>query len=313
MFALLVAYAFYMAFLPVQPALSATDLGLRQQSFLPLASRFEDAGEHLAVPVTKDPAHIGIETSARAAVVLDWNTGRVLYRHDAETPYPIASITKLMTALVVLDEGVPPDQVMEIRSSDARPGNIPYIVPGERIRVDDLMNASLVASANGATVALARSTGLDIEQFARRMNEMAAGIGMRSANFVEPTGLDPQNMASARDVAVLIRHALENETVRDIVLKDSYAFTAETGMYHSLRSTDMLLDSRISEPPYGFLGGKTGYLPEAGYCFGAAARDGSGNRVVSVALGAPTKQARFDAVSSLIFWVFDSYVWPSAD
>lgn len=313
MFALLVAFAFYMAFSPVQPAFSADDLGLNQQSYLPLASRFERSDEGINVPFAKDPARIGIETSARAAVVIDWRTGRALYRKDADNPYPIASITKLMTALVVLDEGVPFDDIVEIRSSDARPGNIPYIVPGERINVEDLMNASLVASANGATVALARSTGLDLEEFAERMNQMARRIGMVSAQFTEPTGLDAGNVASARDVAILIRHALENEVVRDIVLKDSYAFTAETGMYHSLRSTDMLLDSRISEPPYGFLGGKTGYLPEAGYCFGAAAHNGDGERVVAVVLGTPSKQARFDEVSALIYWVFDAYSWPSTD
>jgi D-alanyl-D-alanine carboxypeptidase (penicillin-binding protein 5/6) len=310
MFALLVSFAFYMAFSPIQPVLSATDLGLKQQSFLPLASRFENTEEQLEVPVAKDPTRIGIETSARSAVVLDWDTGRALYRKDADNPYPIASITKLLTALVVLDMGVPPDKVVEVQSSDMRVGNIPYIVPGERIRVDDLMNSSLVASANGATIALARSTGLNLEEFAERMNMTAADIGMSKAYFVEPTGLDAGNVASARDVAVLIRHALENETVREIVLKDRYSFTAETGRYHSLRSTDMLLDSRISEPPYGFLGGKTGYLPEAGYCFGAAAHDGDGNRVIAVALGAPTKQARFDEVSALIYWTFDAYTWP---
>jgi len=313
MFALLVAFTLYMAFAPVQPVLSAVDLGLRHQSFLPLSSRFEGDSEGVNVPVMKDPARIGIETSARAATVIDWRTGRALYRKDADTPYPIASITKLVTALVVLDAGVPLDDVVEVWSSDMRPGNIPYIVPGERVRVSDLMHASLVASANGATIALARSTGLDEDLFAEKMNRLASEMGMESAHFVEPTGLDAGNVASARDVAILIRHALENDTVREIVLKDSYTFTAESGMYHSLRSTDALLDSRISEPPYGFLGGKTGYLPEAGYCFGAAAHDGDGERVIAVVLGAPTKQARFDEVSALIYWTFDAYDWPRSE
>ncbi|MEA3249156.1 MAG: serine hydrolase [Patescibacteria group bacterium] len=313
MFALLVAFTFYMAFAPVQPALSAMDLGLKQQSFLPLASRFENEGEDIVVPVMEDPARVGIETTGRAATVIDWRTGRALFRKDADTPHPVASITKLMTALVVLDSGVALDEVIEVWSSDARPGNIPYIVPGERIRVDDLMHASLIASANGATIALARSTGMDLEDFAGRMNELAVDIGMSNANFVEPTGLDSGNVASARDVAILIRHALENDIVRDMTLKDSYSFTAETGLHHRLRSTDRLLDSRISEPPYGFLGGKTGYLPEAGYCFGAAAHNGDGERVIAVVLGAPSKQARFDEVSALIYWTFDAYHWPDSN
>jgi D-alanyl-D-alanine carboxypeptidase len=76
-----------------------------------------------------------------------------------------------------------------------------------------------------------------------------------------------------------------------------------------LKTTDALLGGSIARPPYGFIGGKTGYLDEAGYCFGAAARNGEGNRIVAVVLGAPDRQARFDEVSALMYWTFDAYSW----
>lgn len=310
MFPLILALTLYVAFAPANPALSVEGLLTGASSPLPLASSVERPTFDPAAPVKIDPMRVGIETESESAIVLDWRTGKALYGKMADVPRPLASITKLMTALVVLDEGVSLDEVVEISPDDARPGGIPYVISGERISVRDLLHISLISSANGATVALSRSTGLSAEEFASRMNELGARIGLRSSSFVEPTGLDPANTASARDVAMLIRHALQVDPIGDIVLMDSYAFTAETGLHHRVASTDALLNGRISEPPYSFLGGKTGYLVEAGYCFGAAAEDGEGNRVIAVALGAPSKKARFSEVSALLLWSFDAYSWP---
>ncbi|MFC1638880.1 D-alanyl-D-alanine carboxypeptidase family protein [Patescibacteria group bacterium] len=311
MFPLILAITLYAAFSPVQPALPVGGLpGDGYRSFLPLAATAAEPAVDSAAPVKDDPLRIGLELESESAVVLDWSTGKALYAKAADMPRPVASVTKLLTALVVLDAGVPLDDTVEIASSDARPGGIPYVVPGERIRVVDLLHSSLIASANGATVALSRSVGLTPEGFADRMNSLAREIGLRSASFVEPTGLDPDNVASARDVALLVRHALQNDLVAEIVLKRDYEFQAETGLHHRIGSTDSLLSGHISEPPFGFLGGKTGFLQEAGYCFGAAAHDGDGNRIIAVALGAPSKRARFDEVSALMYWTFDAYTWP---
>jgi D-alanyl-D-alanine carboxypeptidase len=134
---------------------------------------------------------------------------------------------------------------------------------------------------------------------------------MTNSNFVEPSGLDPENRASARDVAALIRAALSSPTINAIVSTREYSFVAKDGRPHVVRSTDELLGSFLTRPPYEFLGGKTGYLDEAGYCFGAAARDGRGNRLIAVVLGAPSKDQRFAEVKSLMYWAFDAFEWPA--
>ena len=141
------------------------------------------------------------------------------------------------------------------------------------------------------------------------MNSLASDLGMTETRFVEPTGLDPGNVASARDVALLLRRSLQDDVIHGIVVMREYSFEAASGFRHRLQSTDELLGGWVSRPPLSFLGGKTGYLEEAGYCFAAAAEDQDGNRIVTVVLGAPTKQIRFDDVGAMIFWAFDAFGW----
>jgi D-alanyl-D-alanine carboxypeptidase (penicillin-binding protein 5/6) len=321
MFSFLVAITLYIALAPLSsgaetapaavnglPAAGPADR-LAERMFLPLSGP-SDRREASAAPVKKDDSRLGVETSAKAVAVVDWLTGTPLFEKNAGDPLPIASITKLMTALVVLDREPDWNAETTYLGSDERPGGIPYLAPGERIAVGDLFNLSLVASANGATVALARSTGLSAQDFVAEMNAKAAELGMESARFADPTGLDPANVASARDVAVLIRHALDREMIHDAVMRRTYEFTALSGRPHAVRNTDELLGSFLDAEPYRFLGGKTGFLHEAGYCFGAAAENGDKGRVIAVVLGAPTKEQRFREVKSLLYWAFDAYSWP---
>ena len=310
MFSLLVALTMYMTFSPATPGLSMSEFRPPRRATLPLAA-LAARPSFPAAPVKKDPNRLGVETSAKAVVVADWKTGMALYEKNADTPQPLASITKLMTAMVVLDRDPDWDAVMDVRAGDERPGGVPYLIPGEHVTVEDLFNMSLVPSANGATVALARSTGYSVAEFVAKMNETAAAIGMIGATFTEPTGLDSGNVATARDVAILVRKALERKEISDVVTKPEYRFTAKTGMNHAARSTDELLGSFLDKAPYRFLGGKTGFIEEAGYCFGAAAENANGDGVIAVVLGAPTKELRFREVKSLIYWAFDAYAWPS--
>lgn len=309
MFSLLVALTMYMTFAPTKPGLTAADYRPPRRATLPLAATAARQVVQSA-PTKKDPTRIGVETSARAALVADWKTGTALFEKNADEPQAIASITKLMTALVVLGEDPAWDAEVEVKAGDERPGGVPYLIPGERVTVRDLFNLSLVASSNGATVALARSTGLSEEAFAAKMNDVAATIGMTGSSFTEPTGLDATNVATARDVAILLRTALGKEEIRETVAKREYRFVAKTGLSHAVRSTDELLGGFLSKDPYHFLGGKTGYIEEAGYCFAAAAENGNGDGVIAVVLGTPTKEKRFKEVKSLMFWAFDAYAWP---
>jgi D-alanyl-D-alanine carboxypeptidase len=262
-----------------------------------------------AAPVKNDPSDAGITVHARGAAVIDWKTGALLAEKDADTSYPIASITKLLTAIVITDRIKDWDQEVTFLAEDERPGGIAYLLPGERVTVADLFNLSLVASSNGATVALARSTGLSAESFAIEMNVTADRLGLRAGRFVEPTGLDSRDSASARDVAILVRNALAVPEIAAAVRKKEYQFTAKSGRSVRVRSTDELLGTDVDAGGAKVLGGKTGYLVEAGYCFGAMAESRDGHRVVAVVLGAPTKEERFTQVHSLITWAFGAYSW----
>ena len=309
MFSMLLALTLSFILSPIKPALSVNDFRFPEiRHTLPLA----EAKSPLA-PVKKDAHRLGVETKSRAAAVVDWRTGTLLSGKDAETAYPIASITKLMTALIVLSDIADRSMPVKIFADDLRPsGGSSLIQPDEEMTVDNLLHLTLVASSNDAAAALARATGRSATEFVAKMNATARSFGMEDTIFVEPTGLDANDVASAKDVALLIRQALSSPVIKDIVAQKDYSFEALSGRKHFARSTDNLLDSFLSKPPYTFLGGKTGSLQEAGYCFGAAAQDEEGHRLIAVVLGAPDKDTRFSEVKSLLFWGFDAFSWPAA-
>lgn len=316
MFSLLVAMTLYLALAPSRAGLSIADFqpaaasaAELPKSSLPLSGPAAEDRLTVRGPFKKDLARLGIETSSRSIAVIDWSTGVPLFEKNADKPQAIASITKLMTALVVLSTDPDWDKVVSVGASDELPGGVAYLAPGEKVKVRDLLHMSLIASSNGATMALARSTGLTDQEFAAKMNELAQGFGMRHSHFDEPTGLDSGNVASARDVAILLKQALSSEIIQDIVTKKVYEFVSESARPHKIATTDMLLDSFLSKPPYVFLGGKTGYIDEAGYCFSAAVRNATGDSVIAVALGAPTRDDRFTDVKRSIFWAFDAFEW----
>lgn len=311
MFALITALTLYLTLAPMQPALSFGDYRphFSERAQLPLAA---ERAPSVHLPAKKDAGRLGVETTAKAAVIIDWQTNAPLLEKNADMPLPIASLTKLLTALVVLNHAPDWQQKVTMLQADQQIGDIPLLLPGESFSIDELFNISLIASSNDATAALARSTGLSPEEFAKEMNATAAAIGMDGAMFVEPTGLDPRNTATARGVALLVKKALSTAKIQETVIKRAYSYVAPDGKWRHVESTDQLLDSFLNKPPYAFLGGKTGYLDEAGYCFGAAAENSAGGRVVAVVLSAANKDDRFREVKRLIYWALDVYQWPAS-
>jgi D-alanyl-D-alanine carboxypeptidase len=310
MFSLLLAITLYLAFAPVQPALSVTDFRADANSAGLVPSDLRPAGPPSpAAPRKKDEGRFGIETSANSAVVIDWASGATLFEKNAASPASIASITKLVTALAVLDLNPNWGGDVVMIAADERYGEASVLRPGDKVKVRDLFSMSLIASSNNATAALARSTGLTEDEFIDKMNAVAKSIGMTESNFVEPTGLDSGNRASARDVALLIRRALSETDIQGTLKSREYRLIDDEAG-RKVRNTDQLLGGFLDQPPYSFLGGKTGYIREAGYCFGAGA-EMDGHRVVAVVLGTPGREDRFREAKNLIFWTFDAYEWPA--
>ncbi|MBN1585257.1 D-alanyl-D-alanine carboxypeptidase [Candidatus Uhrbacteria bacterium] len=316
MFSLIFALALYSLTGSVNliPAVSGSGPALPQaespRRYLEIASSAAPLSvTSVSGPVKRDASRLGVETDSRAVAVMDWESGRMLFSKNAEEPMPIASITKLMSALVFLENEPDWGREMTIVREDDRVGDLPVIRPGDRVTVENLFNLSLVSSSNDATVALARSTGMSQEEFAREMDRMGSRIGLAGHGFVEPTGLDSGNRATAADVARLVKRALSDERISKAVLSGSYEFETLDGDRRRVWNTDQLLDSFLTRSPYSFHGGKTGYISQAGYCFGAAASNGSGNRVIAVVLGANTKESRFTEVKRLLWWAFDAWDW----
>lgn len=235
--------------------------------------------------------------SSSAVVVVESESGRVLGERAARDPRPIASITKLLTALVVLEAGPVWDEIITVRQQDDRPGAKLRVRTGDRLSVRDAFAAMLIGSANNAAVMVARSSGLSAADFVARMNGLANEIGLTAAHFVEPIGLDPRNVASAYDVALLTRAAFSHDDIADMVRRKEYVFsTRTTKRTHRIRTTNALLDRYD-----GTLEGKTGYLDESGYCLTVRqSRERNGPGVIVVVLGSPRSDARFRDAERLL-------------
>ena len=223
---------------------------------------------------------------ARNAIVLDPATDAILYEKNAGTSAPCASLTKLMTALVFLEQRPDFTRNVEVTNAELRGGGHTQLRPGERVLIGDLLHMSLMCSDNAATRVIVRESGVSLEDYLSQMNKRAAELELADTRFVECTGLDEHNVSTATDVAKLLRAAADHETIRSISTTRKYEFrTARRS--HFIGNTNRLLYSH-----YEILGGKTGFINEAGYCLATWVRS-EGRDVIAVVLGAPTNATRF--------------------
>lgn len=213
-----------------------------------------------------------IESSARAAALIERETGRVLFTHNAEECLPMASTTKVMTALLALEEGNLDDVVTVSRNAYGVPGTSIYLNLGEKAILRDLLYGLMLASGNDAAVAIAEHIGGDVEHFCRRMTERAAELGCTGTMFATPHGLPADNHhTTALDLANIAREAMSHDLFRSIVSTRRASIPWEGRDYaRILNNKNKLLASYE-----GATGIKTGYTKAAGRClvFGAE-RDG---------------------------------------
>jgi D-alanyl-D-alanine carboxypeptidase len=258
------------------------------------------------------PTSVGVVTSAVSALVVDAASGEVLFEKDIEESRSIGSITKLMTSLVFLSGNPDLSANASIEPRDVRLGGREHIAVGDEVTVRDLVLASLVSSDNSATMSLVRLSGLSEGDFVARMNEMAAEIGMNATTFVDPSGLSPENRSVAPDIVALLRATLENETIRFATEQASVTVTGASGRTYVLENTNELLEGFINQPPYAIVGGKTGFLPEAGYCLGVRVQKDGGKDIYVVVLGSDTKDGRLQDVKALTVWAYKTFEWPAS-
>ena len=208
-------------------------------------------------------ATAGPHLRSTSAFVMDTTDSRVLYARRADVAQPIASISKLLTALVVVERGQPLDEVLEITREDCSVGRGAYsrLRVGTRLTRGDLLHLALMSSENRAAHALARNYPGGMPAFVRAMNAKARALGMTTARFVEPTGLSSENVASAEDLSKLVAAASRNEVIREYSTDRRYAVRVGRREVE-FRNTDSL----VSSPAWDIIVQKTGYITEAGRC-----------------------------------------------
>jgi D-alanyl-D-alanine carboxypeptidase (penicillin-binding protein 5/6) len=229
--------------------------------------------------VTPTPSLEPPSITSKAAILQDLDSGQVLASKSPRAKRPIASLTKIMTALVVLTEANPDDTVVVSGNAAAQPGSSLGLLAGERISVRELMYAILLQSSNDAAVALAEHVGGSVGGFLDRMNDRARRLGMTDTYFTSPSGLDDSGYSSARDLAIVTRAAFADPLFAKIVQTKFHKVPAPSGPPRRIQNRNILL---WLYP--GAIGGKTGFTTPAGHCLIAAA-DHEGVRLLVVALG----------------------------
>ncbi|HEY1335489.1 MAG TPA: D-alanyl-D-alanine carboxypeptidase family protein [Myxococcaceae bacterium] len=218
---------------------------------------------------------------APAAILEDLDTGQVLFEKASHQRRPIASLTKIMTAILVLERAGLGERTSVSATAVAQSGDDPPLAAGETLSVRALLYAMLLPSSNDAAVALAEHVAGTSAAFVALMNRRAAAMGLRDTHFVSPSGFDSSGYSSAADVAALTRTALRDPTFAEVVRTYVHRLPPLDGRPRTVENRNLLL---WYYP--GAVGVKTGYLPAAGHCLVAAA-DRDGTRLVTVVLGHP--------------------------
>ena len=249
-------------------------------------------------------AVFGGDFDVGSMLLMEYSTGKVLYAMNENDKVPIASVTKVMSALLILealDSGRISlnDTVTVSETAASMGGSQVYLEPFEQMSVEDLLKSMVVSSANDATVALAEHISGSVESFVTQMNERAAQLGMANTHFVNTTGLDAEgHYSSAYDVALMTRELMHHSLIFNY--STIWMDTIRNGAF-GLANTNKL----IRFYP-GATGMKTGYTSSAGFCVSATAqRDGM--QVIAVVLDGSTSDERFSAAKKMMDFAFANY------
>lgn len=241
-----------------------------------------------------------LSVSAQSAVLIEAESGTVIYSKNADTPLPMASTTKIMTALTALELASPNTEIAADAAAVGIEGSSVYLVENEKLTLEQLLYALMLESANDAAAAIAIGLCGSIEAFAKEMNRKATDIGLKQTHFTNPHGLDDENhYTTAYELAVITRYALNNDLFRQIVS------TRKTTIPHADSEADRLLvnHNKLLRQYDGCIGVKTGFTKRSGRCLvSAAERDGV--TVIAVTLNAPND---WDDHTALLDYGFSCY------
>lgn len=270
--------------------------------FLPIHAFAQETQE--VAPQEESVSQPDLALPVASAVLMEASTGKILYAYNEDEARPPASVTKIMTLLLVLeaiDSGkIALDDVVVCSATASQIGGSQiWLEPGEEFTVHELLKATAIASANDAATQLAEYVAGSVEAFVDQMNQRAKELGMEHTNFVNPTGLDADgHVISAEDIAIMSRELIKH----DLIFQYSTVWTDTLRNGASqLTNTNKLLKTYS-----GITGLKTGTTNQAGYCLSATAnRDGM--ELIAVVMGSPSGEERFDAAKKLLDYGYNNY------
>lgn len=259
-------------------------------------AQIEGAFIDLGLPATK-PTEQNKKYAARSVLLWDTASQSIRYEQNGFERLPIASITKLMTAMVALDHGIPWEKTGTIEPAEYLQGGRLLMQPGEEASLRDLFTASLLGSANNATLAYVRALNVPHEEFVQEMNRKAVAIGLEQTYFTGITGLEKENVSTAYEVARLAEYAFKYyPDIAATTRLTEYAFRFRgSDREHTIRNTNKL----ILDYGQAYSGSKTGYLYEAQYCLVVQGAGESAN-LIGVVLGSPSEADHFLEMRELL-------------
>lgn len=244
---------------------------------------------------TADP----LDLKSSVALVLDQDTNEVLFSKNSQAVLPIASITKLMTAVVVTEAHLPLDEVLTVTQDDVdtEKGSRSRLSVGTQLTREEMLHLALMSSENRAAHALGRSYPGGLSAFVTAMNRKAGELGMSDTRYVEPTGLSSRNQSSARDLATLVKHAHGHQIIRD--LSTSLEYQVAVGQRQlQFHNTNGL----VKNPEWEIGLQKTGYISEAGRCLVMQAKL-AGRQVIMVFLDSAGRYSRIGDAERVRKWI----------
>ncbi len=269
---------------------------------LDMQKKVDDLG-----PIKKTES-LGMQITAKSAIVLDRKTKKVLYEKNPNQRMAMASLTKLMTAIVFLEESK--------KKLDER-FLVPYeitvldgagigLVPGEEISYKDLFWGALIGSGNDAAEGLALTLG-NRKEFIDKMNEKAKELGLLDTHFACASGLDTENhYSTASDMAKILDYALGIKEIKEAMkVKEFDVHSLNTDLVHHVLNTNRLL--RYDYPK--MKGGKTGYTEAAGFCLASYSLDEKDNGIITVVMNSDLDGNQFQDTKALVDWTYNNYKW----
>ena len=248
-----------------------------------------------------------LDLSSKSAFLMEYDSGQTLFAKDENKRLPVASMVKMMTILIALEEldagNVALDtKITTTENASSMGGSQVFIDPFVEYSFEDLLKSVIMASANDASVALAEYFNGNEKAFTNRMNKRAAALGMKNTHYANCTGLPaPEQYSTAKDTAILLKEILKHE-----IYHKFSTIWMDTLVHPSGRETELVNTNRLVRYYQGCDGGKTGSTNEAGCCLGASAKRGD-MRLISVVVGADSSKTRFNESALLFNYGFGNF------